>query len=85
MNKDQIKGTFDQLKGKIKMTWGRLSDDDVMLAEGQRDQFFAKIQQVYGITKEEAQKRFGELEKACHSSSDKAAYARVLRTLAIPT
>jgi uncharacterized protein YjbJ (UPF0337 family) len=74
MNQDQVKGTATQLSGKIKETWGRLSDDDIALANGQRDQFFGKLQQTYGIAKEDAQKRLAELEKACNcSSSEKAA------------
>lgn len=73
MNQDQVKGKFDQLSGKIKETWGRLSDDDVALYSGKRDQFFGKLQETYGIAKEDAQKRLAELEKSCGCSSDKAA------------
>ena len=73
MNQDQIQGKFEQLIGKIKETWGRLSDNDIALANGQQEQFFGKIQEVYGLTKEDAEKRFRELEKACSCSSDKAA------------
>ncbi len=78
MNKDQIEGKFTELSGKIKETWGRLSDDDVALYEGKRDQFFGKLQTTYGIAKEDAQKRLDELEKSCgwklgSGSTDKAA------------
>lgn len=65
MNQAQIKGKFDQLSGKIKETWGRLSADDIALANSKRDQFFGKVEEIYGTTKEEAQKRLTELEKAC--------------------
>jgi len=73
MNQDQMQGQFTQLKGKIKETWGRLSDSDIALAEGKREQFFGKLQEVYGLNKEEAQKRLGELQKSCALNSDKAA------------
>jgi len=73
MNQDQIQGKLTQLRGKIKETWGRLSDDDIALADGKRDQFFGKLQTVYGLNKEDAQKRFDELEKSCSNNSNKAA------------
>ena len=40
MNEEQVKGKFEQLSGKIKETWGRLSDDDIALANGKTEQFF---------------------------------------------
>ena len=40
MNKEQIQGKGTQLKGKLKETFGRLTDDELSLYEGQRDQFF---------------------------------------------
>lgn len=72
MNQDQAQGKLTQLRGKIKETWGKLSDNDIALASGKRDQFLGKLQEAYGLTKEDAEKRFGEIEKACNSS-DKAA------------
>jgi len=73
MNQDQIQGKFEQLSGKIKETWGKLSSDDIALANGKRDQFLGKLQQVYGLAKEDAEKRYSELEKSCGCSSNKAA------------
>ncbi len=57
MNTDQTKGSFKQLKGKLKETWGRLTDDDLALYEGQQDQFFGKVQEKYGIAREEAERQ----------------------------
>ena len=65
MNKDQLEGKVDQLGGKIKEMWGRLSDDDIALVNGKREQFFGKLQETYGLAKEEAEKQLHELEKAC--------------------
>jgi len=74
MNKDTMQGKAEQLSGKIKAAWGRLTDDDIALAKGNRDQFLGKLQETYGLKKEEAQKRLEEMEKSCNcSSSDKAA------------
>jgi uncharacterized protein YjbJ (UPF0337 family) len=69
MNQDQMQGKLTQLNGKIKETWGRLSDSDIALANGKRNQFLGKLQETYGISKEDAQRRFSELEKSCGSSS----------------
>jgi len=43
MNKDQMAGKFEQLKGEIKKTWGKLTDDEIMLYNGQQNQFFGKL------------------------------------------
>jgi len=68
MNNERIKGNWNQFKGKIKEKWGRLTDDDLDVAEGQRDQLIGKIQERYGIAKEEVQRQFAELEEATYSS-----------------
>jgi len=68
MNNERIKGNWNQFKGKIKEKWGRLTDDDLDVAEGQRDQLIGKIQERYGIAKEEVERQFAELEEASYSS-----------------
>jgi uncharacterized protein YjbJ (UPF0337 family) len=47
MNTDQIKGNWNQLVGKAKENWGRLTDDDWKIVEGKRDQLVGKIQERY--------------------------------------
>ena len=68
MNNERIKGNWNQFKGKIKEKWGRLTDDDLDVVEGQRDQLIGKIQERYGIAKEEVERQFAELEEASYSS-----------------
>jgi uncharacterized protein YjbJ (UPF0337 family) len=41
MNKDQFKGSWRQFKGELKKTWGKLTDDDLLEAEGDYDKFWA--------------------------------------------
>ncbi|HUK24091.1 MAG TPA: CsbD family protein [Terriglobales bacterium] len=55
MNWDQIEGKWKQAKGAVKEKWGRLTDGDLDVIAGKRDQLIGKIQERYGITKEEAQ------------------------------
>ena len=66
MNWDQIKGDWKQAKGKVKQQWGKLTDDDLTVAEGHRDQLVGRIQERYGIAKDEADKQVREWEKTYH-------------------
>jgi uncharacterized protein YjbJ (UPF0337 family) len=56
MNRDQVQGNWKQLKGKAKEKWGKLTDDDLDVINGKRDQLVGKLQERYGFTKELAQK-----------------------------
>ncbi len=73
MNNEQIAGKFEQLKGEIKKTWGKLTDDEVMLYNGNQDQFYGKLKERYGLAKEAAETQIKELEKnaANMASADK--------------
>lgn len=48
------------MQGVIKEKWGKLTDDDLTQIAGKRDQFIGKVQERYGIAKEEAQRRVDE-------------------------
>ena len=56
MNWDQIAGQWKQIKGKAKMKWGKLTDDDLAAINGQRDQLEGRLQQRYGYAKDQARK-----------------------------
>ena len=56
MNKDEASGNWKQFKGKMKEKWGKLTDDDMQVIEGKRDQLVGKIQERYGSTKDEAER-----------------------------
>lgn len=56
MNKDEIGGNWKQFKGTVKEKWGKLTDDDMTVIEGKRDQLVGKIQERYGSSKEDAEK-----------------------------
>ncbi len=53
MNSDQASGVWEQLKGKAKVIWGELSDDDFTKAEGSMDKLFGVIEKRFGDTKEQ--------------------------------
>jgi uncharacterized protein YjbJ (UPF0337 family) len=63
MNWDQIKGNWKQLKGRVKQQWGDLSDDDLTRIEGDRDVLVGRIQERYGIAREEAERQVQEWER----------------------
>jgi uncharacterized protein YjbJ (UPF0337 family) len=63
MNSDQVAGQWKQAKGAIKAKWGKLTDDDLTVIEGNRDQLVGKIQERYGIAREEAQKQVEEWKR----------------------
>jgi len=57
MNKDRMEGNWLQFKGKVKEQWGKLTDDDLDVIAGKRDQLLGKIQERHGLSKEEAEKQ----------------------------
>jgi uncharacterized protein YjbJ (UPF0337 family) len=60
VNWDQIAGNWKQFKGDVKEKWGRLTDDDLTMAGGQRDKLVGRIQERYGIAKDEAEKQLDD-------------------------
>jgi uncharacterized protein YjbJ (UPF0337 family) len=64
MNTDQMKGNWKQFVGKAKEKWGKLTDNDWQVVEGKRDQLAGKIQERYGIARDEAERQIAELEKS---------------------
>lgn len=70
MNKDQLIGQWDQFKGEAKKQWGKLTDDVLTEAAGNRDILAGKIQETYGIAKEEAHRQIDEFEARCQKNCD---------------
>lgn len=52
MNKLQIKGNWNEVKGKIKQKYGSVTDDDLAFAEGKEDELLGRLQQKTGKTKD---------------------------------
>jgi uncharacterized protein YjbJ (UPF0337 family) len=64
MNWDRVEGNWKQLKGKAREKWGKLTDNDFEAIAGKKDQLIGRIQERYGISKDEAQKQADEWVKA---------------------
>jgi uncharacterized protein YjbJ (UPF0337 family) len=61
MNELTVKGTLNELKGKLKKAFAELTDNDLMYEEGKKDEMLAKVQQKLGKTKEEWDKIIADL------------------------
>ena len=57
MNWDWIEGNWKQLKGKVQVKWGKLTDDQFDVIAGRREQLVGHVQEQYGIGKDEAEKQ----------------------------
>ncbi len=57
MNEDRIKGNWLQIKGKVKEQWGKLTDRDLDIIDGKRDQLLGRIRERHGISREEAEEQ----------------------------
>jgi uncharacterized protein YjbJ (UPF0337 family) len=68
MNWDRIEGNWKQLTGKATEQWGKLTNDDLDVIAGKRDQLAGKIQERYGVAKDEAEKQVSAWESRVDDS-----------------
>ena len=68
MNWDRIEGNWKQLKGKVTEQWGKLTDDDFDVVADRRVQLAGKIQERYGVAKDEAERQVAEWERKATDS-----------------
>lgn len=60
MNWDQVEGNWKQLKGSAREQWGKLTNDDVDQAAGNREKLVGRVQERYGFAKEQAEREVDE-------------------------
>jgi uncharacterized protein YjbJ (UPF0337 family) len=63
---DQIEGNWKQFKGRVKEAWGELTDDEIDQIAGKRDMLLGKLQERYGMEKDEADRRLRDFEDRIH-------------------
>lgn len=68
MNWDQIAGNWKTMRGQAKEKWGKLTDDDLAVVDGKRDQLVGFIQTRHGIAKDAAEKQIDEWAKTLKSA-----------------
>lgn len=64
MNWDRIAGNWKQMQGKARAQWGKLTDDDLEVAAGNRDELIGRVQARYGITKDEASRQVDDWQRS---------------------
>jgi uncharacterized protein YjbJ (UPF0337 family) len=64
MNWDQVEGKWKQYKGQAKEKWGKLTDDDLDVIDGRRQQLVGKLQERYGTARDVAEKQADEFVKS---------------------
>ena len=67
MNADVLAGKWKQVQGEVKKQWGKLTDDDLMMVEGQKDKLVGLVQERYGYAREQAER---EVEQFLQKYSD---------------
>jgi uncharacterized protein YjbJ (UPF0337 family) len=72
MTQDQLLGKWKQLKGNVKQQFGKLTDDDLNAIGGKRDVLIGKLQERYGYSREEAQRRADEWMKTVREEPEYA-------------
>ncbi len=55
MNWDVIESNWKQFQGHVRERWGKLTDDQIDTIAGKRDRLAGRIQDAYGITKDQAE------------------------------
>ncbi|MBI2787009.1 MAG: CsbD family protein [Legionella longbeachae] len=67
MNQDIFEGNWEELKGKMKKTWGKLTDDDLKVIEGTHQEIYGKLQKHYGYSKDQAEKAVKDFQDQNHN------------------
>lgn len=70
MNWDQIEGNWKQFKGEVKEKWGKFTDDDLDVISGKRDKLIGKLQEKYGIAREEAEAQLKKFQEQSRTSPE---------------
>ncbi len=70
MNNDILKGKWNQIKGDVKKTFGKLTDNDMLVIEGDATKAAGLVQERYGCTREEAEKRWGTFTKGIGDTAE---------------
>jgi uncharacterized protein YjbJ (UPF0337 family) len=76
MNTDQMSGKWKQMKGAAKQQWGKLTEDDLQVIDGKREALAGKLQERYGMAKEDAQKKADDWFKSFRPENELSSGSR---------
>ncbi|MGA3039812.1 MAG: CsbD family protein [Bryobacteraceae bacterium] len=68
MNSNELEGKWNQLKGTVRERFGKLTDDDIQVIAGRKDQFVGKLQERYGIARAQAEKELDTWLQSQHET-----------------
>lgn len=71
MNKDTFQGRWHEIKGQVKNTWGKLTDDDLTQIDGRREELLGTLQRRYGYARENAEKEVERFENSCECTEER--------------
>ena len=66
-NRDVLTGNWKQIRGKVKQTWGKLTDNDLTRIEGSFDELAGLVQERYGYTREKAEEEVTRFIEKMHN------------------
>ena len=69
MNWTRIEGNWKRLRGRIQQQWGKLTDDDVDLIAGRREELIGILQNRYGVARDEAERQVKEFSDSLDGMS----------------
>ena len=70
MNKESLSGNYNEMAGKIKAAFGKLTDNQIMVSKGKAQEIVGELQQAYGYSKERAEQEWKKFEE--RECSDKS-------------
>lgn len=63
MNWDQVEGNWTRLRAKVEQKWTKLTDDDLDLIDGKREELVGKLQERLGVARDQAERQVDELAR----------------------
>jgi uncharacterized protein YjbJ (UPF0337 family) len=73
MNWDQIEGNWKTFKGQVKQRWGKLTDDDLDVIDGRREELSGRLQKSYGYAKDRAEREIEDFTRNVRSDFERPA------------
>lgn len=70
---DQIKGAWKEVRGSVRERWGKLTDDDLDVIAGERDQLIGTVQRRYGTMRDQASREVADFEASVSERLSRAA------------
>lgn len=73
MNWDRIEGNWKMFRGKVLQQWGKLTEDELDVIKGRRDVLAGRLQELYGISQDEAERQIERFQQLVSDDSPKRA------------